>query len=98
MRIQILILGFKGLSAIPKQGLHSPTNNAAVMVNTAEMLMVSRQRSLSSSYFIVIFLLFYSQREGALSSKYARSLIITLLWLLLTDVGKYNLPKLLNSL
>ena len=41
MRIQILILGFKGLSAIPKQGLHSPTNNAAVMVNTAEMLMVS---------------------------------------------------------
>ena len=41
MRIQTLILGFKGLSAIPKQGLHSPTNNAAVMVNTAEMLIVT---------------------------------------------------------
>ena len=32
MRIQILNLGFKGLSAIPKQGLHSPTNNAAVTI------------------------------------------------------------------
>ena len=75
MRIQILILGFKGLSAIPKQGLHSPTNNAAVKV-TVEMLMV-RGKDL---YLLPISLSsFYSQREGALSSRYARSLIITFL-------------------
>ena len=73
MRIQFLILGFKGLSAIPKQGLHSPTNNAAVKV-TVEMLMV-RGKDL---YLLPISLLsFYSQREGALST--ARSLIITFL-------------------
>ena len=73
MRIQILILGFKGLSAIPKQGLHSPTNNAAVKV-TVEMLMVTGK----DLYLLPISLLsFYSQREGALSA--ARSLIITFL-------------------
>ena len=72
MRIQILILGFKGLSAIPRQGLHSPTNNAAVMV-TAEMLMVTGK----GLYLLPISLLsFYSQREGALSSKYARFVIV----------------------
>ena len=73
MRIQILILGFKGLSVIPKQGLHSPTNNAAVKV-TVEMLMVTGK----DLYLLPISLLsFYSQREGALSA--ARSLIITFL-------------------
>ena len=73
MRIQILILGFKGLSAIPKQGLHSPTNNAAVKV-TVEMLMVTGK----DLYLLPISLLsFYSQREGSLSA--ARSLIITFL-------------------
>ena len=73
MRIQILILGFSGLSAIPKQGLHSPTNNAAVKV-TVEMLMVTGK----DLYLLPISLLsFYSQREGALST--ARSLIITFL-------------------
>ena len=73
MRIQILILGFKWLSAIPKQGLHSPTNNAAVKV-TVEMLMVTGK----DLYLLPISLLsFYSQREGALSA--ARSLIITFL-------------------
>ena len=73
MRIQILILGFKGLSAISKQGLHSPTNNAAVKV-TVEMLMVTGK----DLYLLPISLLsFYSQREGALSA--ARSLIITFL-------------------
>ena len=73
MRIQILILGFKGLSAIPKQGLHSPTNNAAVKV-TVEMLMVTGK----DLYLLPISLLsFYSQREGVLST--ARSLIITFL-------------------
>ena len=73
MRIQILILGFKGLSAIPKQGLHSPTNNAAVKV-TVEMLMVTGK----DLYLLPISLLsFYSQREGALST--ARSLIIAFL-------------------
>ena len=73
MRIQILILGFKGLSAIPKQGLHSPTNNAAVKV-TVEMLMVTGK----DLYLLPISLLsFYSQRESALST--ARSLVITFL-------------------
>ena len=73
MRIQILILGFKGLSAISKQGLHSPTNNAAVKV-TVEMLMVTGK----DLYLLPISLLsLYSQREGALSA--ARSLIITFL-------------------
>ena len=73
MRIQILILGFKGLSAIPKQGLHSPTNNAAVKV-TVEMLMVTGK----DLYLLPISLLsFYSQREVALST--ARSLVITFL-------------------
>ena len=73
MRIQILILGFKGLSAIPKQGLHSPTNNAAVKV-TVEMLMVTGK---DLYLFPISLLSFYSQREGALST--ARSLVITFL-------------------